>query len=106
MQRNTTTENKHARTNGVPKGVPVEEPTTKSLLWTYVLWFFGGIFGVHHFYLERDEQALAWLTSAGGYFGFGWLRDIYKIPTYVADANNCPKYIEWFKDQVRHNKSV
>lgn len=79
---------------------------TKTKFRAYLLWLFGGIFGAHHFYLDRDDHGFLWWSSLGGYFGAGWIRDLFKIPTYVADANNEPQYIEWFKNEVRTNKKV
>lgn len=65
----------------------------KSLFWTYIFWLFGGLFGLHHFYLGRDRQAFALWISFGGYFGLGLLRDLWRIPEYVADANEDPEYM-------------
>ena len=53
----------------------------------YVLWFFFGIFGVHHFYLKRDRHAFVWWATLGGVFGLGWIRDFWRIPDYVKEAN-------------------
>lgn len=41
-----------------------------------------------------------WMTF-GGYFGFGWIRDIWRIPEYVRDANNDPKYLEQLATLMR-----
>ena len=49
----------------------------------YLLYFIGGIFGLHHAYLNRPNQGLAWYATCG-LFGFGLLRDLYRIPTYVS----------------------
>lgn len=65
----------------------------KSLLLTYILWLFCGLFGCHHFYLNRDRHSFVMWMSFGGYFGFGWIRDLWRIPLYVKDANNDPKYL-------------
>jgi DnaJ homolog subfamily C member 22 len=65
----------------------------KSLLLTYIIWFFGGIFGLHHFYLNRDRHAFVMWMSFGGYFGCGWIRDLWRIPEYVKDANEDPEYL-------------
>ena len=78
----------------------------KSKFWAYFWWLFGGFLGTHHLYLGRDDHAFIYFCTLGGYFGMGWLRDLIKIPTYVADANNDPEYLEWFKHQVRANKKV
>lgn len=65
----------------------------KSLFVAYCLWLFGGIFGLHHFYLNRDYHALVWWMFVGGYFGAGWFRDLWRIPEYVKDANEEPSYM-------------
>lgn len=78
----------------------------KSVFWTYVLWMFGGLVGAHHIYLERDAQAFVYFSTLGGYVGLGWLRDIYKIPSYVQDANDHPNFLNDFKQKVRNNRKV
>ena len=78
----------------------------KSIFWAYLLWLFGGLFGAHHVYLDKDDQAFVYISTFGGYIGFGWLRDIYRIPAYVADANDDPAFIEDFKRKVRANRKV
>lgn len=78
----------------------------KSLTTTYVLWLFGGFFGLHHFYLGRDEQAFLWWASLGGYFGFGWLRDLFVIPRYVAEVNQDPKYFEGLIQKIKAHPTV
>jgi TM2 domain-containing membrane protein YozV len=78
----------------------------KTKFWAYFWWLFGGIFGAHHLYLGRDDQALIWFCTLGGYFGIGWLRDLFRIPTYVADANDDPNYINCFKHHVRTERRV
>jgi len=60
---------------------------------TYCLWLVGGWLGLHHFYLGRDRQAFLWWATAGGGFGMGWVRDLWRIPEYVDDANNDPQYV-------------
>lgn len=61
---------------------------SKKKTWlAYVLWLLGGYVGLHHFYLGRDRQAFAYWCTLGGGFGFGYLRDLYRIPAYVAEAN-------------------
>lgn len=66
----------------------------KSTLLTYFLWLIGGFWGLHHLYLGRDKHALVWMMFAGGYFGLGWLRDLWRIPEYVQEANQDPNYLE------------
>ncbi|XP_071559857.1 dnaJ homolog subfamily C member 22 [Temnothorax nylanderi] len=76
----------------------------KSKFWAYFFWLFGGLFGAHHVYLGRDDQAFVYITTFGGYVGCGFLRDIYRIPAYVAEANDDPAFIEDFKRKVRANR--
>lgn len=89
-----------------PREKGVFEHKQKSKFWAYFWWLFGGILGAHHFYLNRDDHGLIYFCTLGGYFGMGWLRDLFKIPTYVADANNDRQYLDWFTNQVRNNKKV
>lgn len=58
----------------------------KRLITTYALWAVGGPLGLHHLYLRRDSHALLWMLTLGG-FGFGWLREFFRIPAYVSEAN-------------------
>ncbi|XP_034028304.1 dnaJ homolog subfamily C member 22 [Thalassophryne amazonica] len=58
----------------------------KSVMVTYTLWALGGLLGLHHFYLGRDSHALLWMLTLGG-FGFGWIREVIRIPVYVDEAN-------------------
>jgi hypothetical protein len=37
----------------------------KSIILTYILWLFGGGFGLHHFYLKRDIQGFLYLCFPG-----------------------------------------
>ena len=59
----------------------------------YLLWVILGWIGAHLFYLGRDFQGILWLTSFGGWFGIGWLRDFYKIPAYVKESNEDQGYM-------------
>lgn len=52
----------------------------------YALWAIGGPLGLHHLYLGRDSHALLWMLTLGG-FGFGWVREVIRIPAYVGEAN-------------------
>ena len=58
-----------------------EVAKSKSKLFTYLLWFFLGWAGIHHFYLGRYRQGVLWLTSFGGLFGIG------------KAANNNPRFL-------------
>lgn len=76
-------------------------PPQKSVFITYVLWLFGGVFGLHHLYLGNDLQAFVWWTTLGGYFGIGWIGELFKIPEMVRDANDDPEFIEKFVHALR-----
>lgn len=74
--------------------VPVIAP--KSVGAAYVLWFFLGFFGVHHFYLGRTGWGLAYLlcTVLLGWVGIGLIAvgigcliDLFLIPSYTREAN-------------------
>lgn len=76
-------------------------PPQKSVIVTYVLWLFGGIFGAHHLYLGNDLQAFIWWTTLGGYFGMGWIGEAFRIPEMVREANEDPGFVERFVYQLR-----
>lgn len=78
----------------------------KSLTITYLLWLIGGVAGLHHYYLGRDLHGFLWLCTLGGYFGFGWLRDVFHISEYVAEANEDKNYLKKIKEIVKQNKKV
>ena len=78
----------------------------KSTALTYLLWLVGGIFGLHHLYLGRDSQAFLWWSTLGGYVGCGWLRDVFYIPRYVADANEERSFMEKLVSQIRQHQKV
>ncbi|KAL8163797.1 UNVERIFIED_CONTAM: DnaJ subfamily C member 22 [Gekko kuhli] len=57
-------------------------------LWVAVaLWALGGPAGLHHLYLGRDNHALLWMLTLGG-FGVGWLWELWLLPGWVARANS------------------
>mmetsp|Transcript_4764 Transcript_4764/g.10837 ORF Transcript_4764/g.10837 Transcript_4764/m.10837 type:complete len:375 (-) Transcript_4764:733-1857(-) len=58
-----------------------------NLLTAYILWCLGGVFGLHHAYLNRPYQGLGWYATAG-LFGWGLLRDLYRMPYYVSLARS------------------
>jgi hypothetical protein len=58
----------------------------KSLLLTYLLWFVGGLFGVHKFYLGRPVVGLLYFFT-GGLFLLGWVIDFFTLPRQVRVAN-------------------
>ena len=60
--------------------------TRRSLLLTYILWFFLGPLRVHRLYLGHIGWAVAYFLT-GGIFGIGWLIDLFLNPSYVRDYN-------------------
>ena len=66
----------------------------KSLCVAYLFWLLGGLFGLHHLYLRRDGHAFIYYITCGAYFGMAWLRDLWKLPEYVKDANEDPEYMK------------
>lgn len=80
--------------------------SNKSKALTYLLWLVGGVCGLHHFYLGRDLQGVLWWCTFGGYFGFGWLRDVFYIGEYVADANRDESYMKKVDYMVRVHEKV
>ncbi|KAJ8017039.1 hypothetical protein DPEC_G00013620 [Dallia pectoralis] len=58
----------------------------KKVTVAYALWALGGLLGLHHLYLGRDNHALLWMLTFGG-FGLGWAREFLRIPAYVLEAN-------------------
>ena len=59
----------------------------KKKLVTYLLWLFGGIFGLHHVYLGRYKHAFVWYSTFGGFL-IGFLNDLTRISDYIDYANN------------------
>lgn len=72
----------------------------KSLFVAYLYWLFGGLFGLHHLYLGRDLHAFITFATLGGYFGLGWLRDAWRLPDYVKEANCDYEYTTLLKEQT------
>lgn len=97
MQQNNETNSEIKRVNTIGN-----KPKKKSVLVAYLCWFFGGIFGLHLFYLERDAHAFLTWSTLGGY-GLGWLSDITKIPRYVRDCNDDPKFLGELVERMRKN---
>lgn len=95
--------NNRSRTNNKSKN---SSNHNKSKILTYLLWLVGGVCGLHHFYLGRDLQGVLWWCTFGGYFGFGWLRDLFYIGEYVADANKDEKYMKKVDYMVRVYEKV
>lgn len=66
----------------------------KSLFIAYLLLFLGGFFGLHQLYLRRYRHAFALWISFGGYFGIGLIRELWRLPDYVAETNEDKVYME------------
>lgn len=60
--------------------------------------------GLHHFYLGRDDHAFITFATFGGYFTLGLIRDLWRLPEYVRDANNDPQYLNWLHGQIKLHK--
>lgn len=73
-----------------------------NLVIAYALWLFGGCWGLHHFYLGRDKHAFIWWSTWGGCFGFGWIRDLWRLPDYVRAANKHPGYLQELNQKARN----
>ncbi len=58
----------------------------KSLLLTYLLWFFGGFLGLHKFYLGRPGIGLLYFFTWGMFF-VGWVIDFFTLSHQVRVAN-------------------
>ena len=61
----------------------------------FILWWFGGIFGLHHLYLGRDLHAyLTWTVAPLSLLVVPWMvfwfRDFVRLSDYVEDANGGP----------------
>jgi DnaJ family protein C protein 22 len=65
---------------------------SKSLSIAYVCCIFGGLFGLHHFYLGRDRQGIIYFTTLGGFL-VGIAYDLFKMPDYVNEANLDRSYL-------------
>ncbi len=52
----------------------------------WILQTFGGVLGLHRFYLGRVGSGLLWLFT-GGLFGIGWAVDFWMLNDMVDQAN-------------------
>ncbi len=52
----------------------------------YLLWFFFGLLGIHHFYLGKIGRGVLWLLT-GGLLGIGVLVDLFTLPSQVRQVN-------------------
>jgi hypothetical protein len=69
-------------------------------MFAYLLWLCGSFVGLHHFYLGRDLQCFLWIVTGGG-FGFGVIRDFWRIPEYCDAANQNEAYTEILKVKAK-----
>ena len=72
----------------------------------YFLLLCGGWLGLHHLYLKRWKQAAVWFMTFGGGFGMGCLRDIWRIPHYVAYANRDKVFMKKHLDMMAISKTL
>jgi len=77
----------------------------KSLTLTYIFSLIGGLFGLHHFYLNRTQHALLWFTTFGG-CGIGFIYELlFLIKKYVYEANNDHLIVHEYKLKMIQRKS-
>lgn len=57
--------------------------SSKSKIIAFILCFFGGVFGLHRFYVGKFGTGLIFLIT-GGLFGIGWIIDLIKIYSEVS----------------------
>jgi TM2 domain-containing membrane protein YozV len=67
----------------------------KSKAIAYILWFFTGVWGGHHFYLGRTGKWLLYLFTYGLCF-FGWIYDFFTLGRQVGDENMRTDYRNGF----------
>jgi TM2 domain-containing membrane protein YozV len=61
-----------------------EKPKSKGV--ALVLWIFTGLIGGHKFYLGKIGMGIAYMFTAG-FFGIGWILDIFTLYAQVDVAN-------------------
>lgn len=52
----------------------------------WVLWFFGGVLGLHKLYFQRVGMFIFYFFTFGG-FGFGWIYDLFTLNDQVTFFN-------------------
>lgn len=74
-----------AQVPGAPaRGFPTNPE--KSLAVAYLLWFFLGWIGVHHFYLGKVGRGVGYLLTFA-WFTIGWWIDLFTLPAQVKRLN-------------------
>lgn len=61
-------------------------PDLFNIVFAYVVWFLGGIAGVHRFMLARPLTGLLWLLT-GGLLLIGWIVDAFLLPAMLNDLD-------------------
>lgn len=91
----------------VEKGLEkLKSQRRKSVRTAYLFAIFLGIFGGHHFYLNRWFMGIVYLLTFG-IFGIGWVIDLFRIRSLVEDQNDndetfrnqkglLDSYLAWF----------
>ena len=75
-----------------PPTRPTSSVDAGQLVTAYLLWFIAPTLGLHHFYLGRDRHCVLHIISFG-YFGLGWLRDGWRLPSYLRAAIASPAWL-------------
>merc|ERR1712216_947549 len=82
-----------------------------NILIAYLSWWFGGAFQLHHWYLGRDNQALLGICLSPFFlvtlpvWWIAWVIDMFRIPSYVEQANRDMMYINTAKEYIKNNKA-
>ena len=89
-------------TSLVEKGASVKRKNKKVFI-AYFYWLLGGVAGLHHFYLGRINQGFAYWTTGGGFLA-AFIRDVWKIPEYVKQANLDPVFVKRLMIEMKQYK--
>lgn len=65
----------------------IREPWEYNIIVAYILYFTGGVFALHLFYLRRYRHAFISLSTFGGGCFMGLFYDLFHLSTYVRQAN-------------------
>ena len=78
----------------------------KELWIAYILWFFGGLLGIHKFYLEKFVIGILYFFTCGFFF-IGWFIDLFTLPSQVERYNLRMHYIYGhYRDQFPNRERV